>query len=57
MLTFVSIGIITDFEKLVEAKFGRMVFVYLIALFVFIVPVAVVIGYFFHNGVTPTLAS
>lgn len=57
MLTFVSIGIITDFKKLAEAKFGRMVFVYLIALFVFIVPVAVVIGYFFHHGMTPPLAS
>jgi len=52
MLTFVSIGLITDFKKLAEAKFGKMVLVYLIALFVFIIPVAIVVGYIFHHGMT-----
>jgi uncharacterized membrane protein YadS len=50
MLTFVSIGIITDFKKLVEARFGRMVFVYFVALFLFIIPVAIIVGYIFHHG-------
>jgi hypothetical protein len=31
MLTFVSIGVITDFKKLAEARFGRMVGVYFVA--------------------------
>ncbi|MFH1726588.1 MAG: hypothetical protein ABII00_18415 [Elusimicrobiota bacterium] len=52
MLTFVSIGIITDFKKLAEARFGRMVFVYFIALFAFIIPVAVIVAYIFHHGMT-----
>lgn len=50
MLTFVSIGVITDFKKLAEARFGRMIFVYFIALFLFIIPVAIVVGYIFHHG-------
>jgi uncharacterized membrane protein YadS len=50
MLTFLSIGVITDFKKLAEARFGRMVFVYFIALFVFIIPVAVIVGWIFHHG-------
>jgi len=52
MLTFVSIGVITDFKKLVEARFGRMIFVYFVALFLFIIPVAVVVGWIFHHGMT-----
>ena len=52
VLTFLSIGAITNFKKLAEAKFGKMVFVYLIALFLFIVPVAIVVAYIFHHGMT-----
>jgi uncharacterized membrane protein YadS len=50
MLTFMSLGIITDFKKLAEAQFGKMVWVYFIALFVFIIPVAIIIAYLFHHG-------
>jgi uncharacterized membrane protein YadS len=57
MLTFVSIGIITDFKKLAEARFGKMVVVYFVALFIFIIPVALVVAYIFHHGMTvPTVA-
>jgi len=52
MLTFTSIGIITNFKTLAEARFGKMIFVYFIALFVFIIPVAVVVAYIFHHGMT-----
>jgi uncharacterized membrane protein YadS len=52
MLTFVSIGIITDFKKLAEAKFGKMIIVYFIALFIFIIPVALIVAYIFHHGMT-----
>jgi uncharacterized membrane protein YadS len=52
VLTFLSIGAITNFKKLVEARFGRMVFVYLIALFVFIIPTAIVVAWIFHHGMT-----
>ncbi len=50
MLTFMSLGIITDFSKLAEAKFGRRVWVYFVALFCFIIPVAIIIAYLFHHG-------
>lgn len=56
MLTFTSIGIITNFRKLAEARFGRMILVYFIALFVFIVPVALVVAWIFHHGMmVPTV--
>jgi len=50
MLTFLSLGIITDFKKLKEAQFGKMVWVYFIALFLLIIPVTLVIAYLFHHG-------
>lgn len=58
MLTFLSLGVITDFSKLAEAKFGRMVWVYFVALFLFIIPVAVIIAYLFHHGMQiPNIAA
>jgi hypothetical protein len=50
MLTFISLGVITDFKKLKESKFGKMVWVYFVALFLFIIPVALIIAYLFHHG-------
>jgi hypothetical protein len=50
MLTFMSLGIITDFKKLKEAQFGKMVWVYFVALFLFIIPVAIIVAYLFHHG-------
>jgi len=50
MLTFLSLGVITDFKKLREAQFGKMVWVYFVALFLFIIPVALIISYLFHHG-------
>jgi uncharacterized membrane protein YadS len=52
MLTFASIGIITNFKKLAEARFGKMIGVYFIALFLYITPVALTVAYIFHHGMT-----
>lgn len=52
MLTFVSIGVITDFKRLAESRFGRMVGVYFVALFIFVIPVAIVVAWIFHHGMT-----
>ncbi|PIE55893.1 MAG: putative sulfate exporter family transporter [Desulfobulbus propionicus] len=58
MLTFVSLGIITDFKKLAEAQFGKMVWVYFVALTFFIIPVAVIVAYLFHHGMEiPNMAT
>lgn len=56
MLTFISIGIITDFRKLAEARFGKMVGVYCIALFVYIIPVALIVAYVFHHDMRVPIA-
>lgn len=50
MFTFLSIGINTDFKKLAEARFGKMIFIYFIALFVFIIPIAIAVAWVFHHG-------
>ena len=54
MLTFVSIGIITDFSKL--KGMGKLAVLYAIALFVIIAPIAYVVAYIFHRGMMPPLA-
>jgi hypothetical protein len=56
MLTFVSIGVITDFKKLAESKFGRMVGVYFVALFIFVIPVALIVAWIFHHGMQVPVA-
>lgn len=56
MMTFVSIGVITDFRKLAEARFGKMVYVYLIVLAIFIIPIALIVAWVFHHGMTVPLA-
>ena len=54
MLTFVAIGVITDFSKL--KGMGKLAVLYAIALFVVIAPIAYVVAYIFHNGMVPPLA-
>ena len=55
MLTFVSIGVITDFSKL--KGLGRLAILYGIALFLIIAPIAYVVAYLFHRGMAPPLVS
>lgn len=58
MLTFMSLGIITNFKKLAEAQFGKMVWIYFIALTFFIIPVALIVAYLFHHGMEiPNIAA
>ncbi len=51
MLTFVAIGIITDFSKL--RGMGKLALLYAIALFLVIAPIAYVVAYIFHRGMMP----
>jgi len=51
MLTFVSIGIITDFSKL--RGMGRLALLYAIALVVIIAPIALLVAWIFHHGMMP----
>jgi uncharacterized membrane protein YadS len=54
MLTFLSIGVITDFKKL--KGIGKPAAVYVIAQFVIIPPIALFIAWIFHRGMLPPLA-
>ncbi len=51
MLTFLSIGVITDFSKL--KGMGRLAILYAVALFAIIAPIAYFVAYLFHNGMLP----
>ncbi len=51
MLTFVSMGVITDFSKL--KGMGRLALLYGIALVVIIAPIAYFVAWIFHRGMMP----
>ncbi|HET7314397.1 putative sulfate exporter family transporter [Salinisphaera sp.] len=51
MLTFVSLGLITDFSKL--RGMGRLAVFYGAGLIVFIAPLAYAVAWLFHHGMTP----
>ncbi len=53
MLTFLSIGVITDFSKL--KGMGRLTLLYALALFAFIAPLGYLIAYIFHHGMMPPI--
>lgn len=55
MLTFVAIGVITDFSKL--KGMGRLAILYAVALFVIIAPIAYAVAYIFHNGMVPPITT
>ena len=55
MLTFVAIGVITDFSKL--KGMGKLAVLYAIALFVVIAPIAYIVAYIFHNGMVPPIVN
>ncbi|WP_020175828.1 putative sulfate exporter family transporter [Methyloferula stellata] len=57
ILTFFSIGVLSDFRKLWEDGFGKLAAVYLISLFGFVVWVGLFISWIFFGGVHPPLAS
>ena len=54
MLTFVAMGVSTDFAKL--KGMGKVALLYGIALVVVIAPIAYAVAYLFHRGLTPPLA-
>jgi uncharacterized membrane protein YadS len=57
VLTFFTIGVMTNFRKLWEEGIGKLAAVYLICLFGFIIWVGLVISWMFYGGVKPPMAS
>jgi uncharacterized membrane protein YadS len=57
VLTFFTIGVMTNFRKLWEEGIGKLAAVYLLCLFGFIIWVGLLIAWLFYGGVKPPLAS
>ncbi|MFT4266315.1 MAG: putative sulfate exporter family transporter [Xenophilus sp.] len=56
LLTFFSIGVLSNFRKLWEEGLGKLVAVYVLALFGFVIWVGLLISWIFFAGVKPPLA-
>jgi uncharacterized membrane protein YadS len=57
VLTFFTIGVMSNFRKLWEEGIGRLAAVYLLCLFGFVIWVGLVISLLFFAGVKPPLVS
>jgi uncharacterized membrane protein YadS len=57
ILTFFSIGVLSDFRKLWQQGFGKLAAVYLVSLFGFVIWVGLLISWLFFSGLKPPLAS
>ena len=56
VLTFFTIGVVSNFKKLWEEGIGRLAAVYVLCLFGFIIWVGLVISWIFFHGVKPPIA-
>lgn len=55
LLTFFTIGVISNFKKLWEEGIGKLAAVYILALFGFIIWVGLIISWIFFHGVKPPI--
>jgi len=57
VLTFFSIGLMSNFRKLWQDGIGKLAAVYVVSLFGFVIWFGLVISWLFFHGVKPPLAS
>ena len=57
ILTFFSIGVLSNFKTLWQEGFGKLAAVYLVSLFGFVIWVGLLISWIFFSGIRPPLAS
>ncbi|MGO0793119.1 putative sulfate exporter family transporter [Herbaspirillum seropedicae] len=57
ILTFFSIGVLSNFRKLWEDGLGKLVAVYVVSLFGFVIWVGLLVSWIFFAGVKPPLAN
>jgi len=57
ILTFFSIGVLSNFKKLWQEGIGKLAAVYVISLFGFVIWVGLLISWLFFHGIKPPLAS
>ncbi len=55
VFTFFTIGIVSNFKKLWEEGIGKLMVVYVVALFGFIIWVGLFISWLFFHGVKPPI--
>ena len=56
VLTFFTIGVVSDFRRFREEGLGRLAAVYLVCLFGFIIWIGLIISWLFFHGVKPPVA-
>jgi uncharacterized membrane protein YadS len=56
VMTFFTIGVVSNFKKLWEEGIGKLAAVYLLCLFGFIIWIGLIISWIFFHGVMPPLA-
>ena len=57
ILTFFSIGVLSNFRKLWQDGFGKLAAVYFVSLFGFVIWVGLLISWIFFSGVKPPLVT
>jgi hypothetical protein len=57
ILTFFSIGVLSNFRKLWEEGLGRLAAVYVLSLFGFVIWVGLAISWIFFAGIKPPLVA
>jgi uncharacterized membrane protein YadS len=57
ILTFFSIGVLSNFKALWQEGFGKLAAVYLVSLFGFVIWVGLFISWIFFGGITPPIVS
>jgi hypothetical protein len=57
VLTFFTIGIVSNFKKLWEEGIGKLAAVYILCLFGFIIWIGLVISWIFFHGVKPPIVT
>jgi uncharacterized membrane protein YadS len=57
ILTFFSIGVLSNFKALWQEGFGKLAAVYAVSLFGFVIWVGLLISWIFFNGIKPPLVS
>ncbi len=57
MLTFTSIGIVTDFRELAKEGLGKLTLAYGTVLLIVIIPIGFFLAWLFHHGMMPPMAS
>ena len=55
VLTFFTIGVVSNFKKLKEEGIGKLALVYLLCLFGFIIWIGLIISWIFFHGIKPPL--